>query len=170
MPWQIVTLDHDAARPHMILTDKRAPGSHMRVYFDKTVEIFLGHEDLFECPVRATITPDEVIVVAVRYSMFHVIVLENILASLDVVHADRKAALAWMRQGMPHDDGRRLEDAKCVDGNVAGPLAVREGWPFDLVDAEIFSALRDPHIPKVRSVLLEREATRRGLRITAEPT
>jgi len=169
MPWQIVTLDHDAQRPHMILTDRKPPGCHMRVYFDKTIEIFLGHEDLFECPVRAIVTPDEIVVVAVRYSMFHVVVLDHILASLDVVHTDRRAALAWMRQGVPEARDRHLEDAEWIDGNVAGPLAVREGWPFDLVDEDILSALRDPALPKVRSVRLEREAERRGLRARVGP-
>src|SRR5207244_4130116 len=90
MPWKIVNLDY-GARPHLHLKDPNAP-IHMRAFFaDQRVEIGLGEDDPEDCFVRATVTPDDVVVHATKFEAVHVQILSSILASLDVEPTERDA-------------------------------------------------------------------------------
>jgi hypothetical protein len=161
MPWKIVNLDYASERPHLHMKDPNAP-IHLRAYLaEETVEVGLGAEEPDECPVRATITPDDVQVNAVRFERLHVKILASILASLDVEPDERRDALAWM------DD--RLERApRARDGWVEGNVTAfpkPSGWPYDLTDEALRDSLRDPgEMPSTRRRALFREAKRRGLR------
>lgn len=167
MPWKIVNLDY-AARPHLHLKDPNAP-IHLRTFFaDQRVEIGLGADDPEDCFVRATVTPDKVVVQATKFEPLHVPILASILASLDVEPDERQEALAWMQEQLP---GSR---ASSVAGQRAGEVVLRgnvpsfppaTGWPHDLTDDALLDSLADREgTPHTRASALLREARRRGLR------
>jgi hypothetical protein len=159
MPWKIVNLDY-AARPHLHLKDPNAP-IHLRAFFeDQRVEISLGADDPEECFVRATVTPDDVVVRATRFEPLHVQILASILTSLDVEPGERDAALAWMKD--------QLAAGGALRGNVDA-FPPPAGWPYDLTDDALLESLRDRDgAPHTRINALLREARRRGL-APAEP-
>ena len=156
MPWKIVNLDY-AVRPHLHLRDPNAP-IHLRTFFaDQRVEIGLGAEDPEDCFVRATVTPDEVVVQATRFEPLHVQILSSILGSLDVEPEERTAALAWMQDQL-------RERGAPLRGNVTA-FPAPTGWPYDLTDDALLESLDDREgIPHTRVSALLREARRRGLR------
>lgn len=155
MPWKIVNLDYEV-RPHLHLKDPGAP-IHMRTFFDdRRVEIGLGADDPEDCFVRATVTPDDVVVKATRFEPLHVRILDSILASLDVEAAERTDALAWMQA--------QLARGGALRGNVDS-FPPPTGWPYDLDDASLLESLADERdVPHTRLSALRREAERRGLR------
>jgi len=165
MPWKIVNLDY-AARPHLHLKDPNAP-IHLRSFFeDKRVEIGLGADDPDECFVRATVTPDDVVVQATRFEPIHVQILSSILASLDVEPEERRDALAWMQEQLPRrgSDLARSGPNAVLRGNVDS-FPPPTGWPYDLTDEALLDSLADREgTPHTRVSALLREAQRRGLR------
>lgn len=162
MPWKIVNLDY-AARPHLHLKDPNAP-IHLRTFFeDKRVEIGLGADDPEDCFVRATVTPDDVVVQATKFEPIHVQILSSILASLDVEPEERREALAWMQEQVPRGSFDR-GPAPVLRGNVDS-FAPPTGWPYDLTDDALLESLGDREgTPHTRVSALLREAQRRGLR------
>jgi hypothetical protein len=154
MPWKIVNLDH-AARPHLHLKDPNAP-IHLRAFFvDQRVEIGLGADDPEDCFVRATVTPDDVVVDAIRFEPLHVQILTSILTSLDVEPGERDAALAWMKD--------QLTTGAALRGNVDA-FPPPTGWPYDLPNEALLESLGDREgAPHTRISALLREARRRGL-------
>jgi len=161
MPWKIVNLDY-AARPHLHLKDPNAP-IHLRAFFeDQRVEIGLGADDPEECFVRATVTPDDVVVKATKFEPIHVQILSSILASLDVEPDERRDALAWMQDQLPRGGDRG--PAPVLRGNVDS-FPPPTGWPYDLTDDALLESLQDREgTPHTRVSALVREAQRRGLR------
>ena len=170
MPWKIVNLDY-AARPHLHLKDPHAP-IHLRTFFeDQRVEIGLGADDPEDCFVRATVTPDDVVVNATHFEALHIQILASIFASLDVEPEERDAALAWMRERVPRGRERieRGERPETYAGNVT-TFPSPTGWPYDLTDESLLESLRDREdTPHTRVNALRREAARRGLRDGSEP-
>lgn len=162
MPWKIVNLDY-AARPHLHLKDPNAP-IHLRTFFeDKRVEIGLGADDPEDCFVRATVTPDDVVVHATKFEPIHVQILSSILASLDVDPEERRAALAWMQDRIPRGSFDR-GSAPILPGNIDA-FPPPSGWPYDLTDEALLESLGDRQgAPHTRVTALLREAQRRGLR------
>jgi hypothetical protein len=163
MPWKIVNLDYACERPHVHMKDPAAP-IHMRMYFDdRRVEIGLGEDEPDLCFVRATVSPDAVVVQATRFEPLHVQILQSIFASLDVEPEERDDALSWMKA--------RMAGPRDASGGFAGNVAtfpLPTGWPYDLTDAALLDSLGDSEgIPSTRVSALRREAARRGLR--AEP-
>ena len=158
MPWKIVNLDY-ATRPHLHIKDPGAP-IHLRTFFaDQRVEIGIGSDEPDDCPVRATVTPDDVVVQAVEFEPVHIQILSSILTSLDVDPDDREDALEWMRDALV-DAGR---DARVVRGNVDS-FPPPTGWPYDLTDDALLESLDDRDgAPSTRINALLREARRRGL-------
>ena len=158
MPWKIVNLDYEN-RPHLHLKDPSSP-IHLRTFFaDQRVEIGLGADDPEDCFVRATVTPDDVSVKAIRFEPLHVQILSSILGSLDVEPTERDAALGWM-----HDEMRADRGARELRGNV-GSFPPPEGWPYDLSDEALLESISDREgTPHTRTNALLREAQRRGLR------
>jgi len=163
MPWKIVNLDY-AARPHLHLKDPNAP-IHLRTFFeDQRVEIGLGADDPEECFVRATVTPDDVIVQATKFEPIHVQILSSILASLDVEPEERRDALAWMQDRLP-PRGADRGPGPVLPGNVDS-FPPPTGWPYDLTDDALLESLADREgTPHTRMSALLREAQRRGLRV-----
>jgi hypothetical protein len=162
MPWKIVNLDY-AARPHLHLKDPNAP-IHLRAFFEEQrVEIGLGADDPEDCYVRATVTPDDVVVHAVRFEPLHVQILTSILASLDVEPGEREDALAWMQD--------QLADRRTpLRGNVDA-FPPPAGWPYDLTDDALLDSLADREgAPHTRVSALLREARRRGLAVAGAST
>lgn len=155
MPWKIVNLDY-AARPHLHLKDPNAP-IHLRTFFeDQRVEIGLGADDPEDCFVRATVTPDDVVVHATRFEPLHVQILGSIFASLDVEPEEREEALAWMKD--------QLGGGGALRGNVDA-FPPPTGWPYDLTNEALLESLADREgAPHTRVSALLREARRRGLR------
>ena len=177
MPWKIVNLDY-ATRPHLHIKDPNAP-IHLRAFFaDQRVEIGLGAEEPEECFVRATVTPDEVVVQAIEFEPMHVQILASILASLDVDPDERDDALAWMREKLPPgtragvpvargERGERGAPVERIRGNVAS-FPPPTGWPYDLADDALLDSLADREgTPHTRVSALLREAQRRGLRASS---
>ncbi len=166
MPWKIVNLDY-AARPHLHLKDPNAP-IHLRTFFaDQRVEIGLGADDPEECFVRATVTPDDVVVEAIEFEPVHVQILSSILASLDVEPEERSAALAWMHEKLP-PRGFDRGAAIVLPGNVQS-FPRPTGWPYDLTDDALLESLDDREgVPHTRVSALVREAQRRGLRVPGQ--
>lgn len=160
MPWKIVNLDY-ADRPHLHLKDPNAP-IHLRAFFaDQRVEIGLGAEDPEDCFVRATVTPDDVVVRATKFEALHLQILSSIFASLDVEPGERRDALAWMQDELDRAGGHRGE---MLRGNVDA-FPAPTGWPYDLTDDALLESLDDRDgIPHTRVSALLREARRRGLR------
>ncbi|HEY8073951.1 MAG TPA: hypothetical protein VIF62_07575, partial [Labilithrix sp.] len=156
-PWKIVNLDY-SDHPHLHLKDPNAP-IHMRAFFaDQRVEIGLGADDPEDCFVRATVTPDDVVVKATKFEPLHVQILGSILGSLDVERDEREDALAWMR------DASRGQREGVLPGNVDA-FPPPTGWPYDLTDDALLDSLEDREaIPHTRKSALVREARRRGLR------
>src|SRR3954468_1438693 len=148
MPWKIVNLDYEG-RPHLHLKDPNAP-IHLRTFFaDQRVEIGLGAEDPEECFVRATVTPDDVVVRATKFEPLHVQILSSILASLDVEPGERDAALAWMQEQL-RSRGAEREPGGMLRGNVAG-FPPPSGWPYDLTEEALLESLGDREgIPHTR--------------------
>ena len=163
MPWKIVNLDY-AARPHLHLKDPNAP-IHLRSFFeDQRVEIGLGADDPEDCFVRATVTPDDVVVQAIRFEPVHVQILSSILASLDVEPEERRSALAWMEEQLPSRPADRGVEL-VLRGNVDS-FPPPTGWPYDLTDTALLDSLEDREgTPHTRVSALLREAQRRGLRV-----
>lgn len=164
MPWKIVNLDYESARPHLHIKDPGQP-IHLRSYFDKgLVEIGLGADEPDECFVRATVTADNVVVAATKFEPKHVAILSSILASLDIDAEERDGALAWMNERM--NDARASRDRDgLLPGNVQS-FPAPTGWPYDLDDAALLDSIRDSEgIPSTRFAALLREAKRRGLRV-----
>lgn len=162
MPWKIVNLDYAGDRPHLHIKDPQQP-IHLRSYFDeRRVEVALGADEPDECSVRATVTPDAVVVSATRFEPLHVAILSSILASLDVEPHERDTALAWMNERL----SRRGADREgWLEGNVAS-FPSPSGWPYDLTDEALLDSIRDPAaMPSTRRRALQREAQRRGLRV-----
>lgn len=162
MPWKIVNLDYVAARPHLHLKDPNAP-IHLRAFFaDSRVEIGLGADDPEDCIVRATVTPDDVVVQATEFEPLHVQILDSILVSLDVEPAERHEALAWMHERLSaHGVDPRARTR--VRGNVDA-FPEETGWPYDLTDDALVESLADREgAPHTRLGALRREAVRRGL-------
>jgi hypothetical protein len=159
MPWKIVNLDY-TARPHLHLKDPNQP-IHLRTFFqDQRVEIGIGADDPEDCCVRATVTPDDVIVKATRFEARDVQILSSILASLDVEPAERDDALAWMQ-----DQVRR---GRVLRGNIEA-FPAPTGWPYDLTNDALLESLADREgAPHTRINALKREAERRGL-VRPEP-
>jgi len=159
MPWKIVNLDYET-RPHLHLKDPNAP-IHLRTFFaDQRVEIGLGADDPEDCFVRATVTPDDVVVKATKFEPLHVQILGSILGSLDVEPGERDAALAWMKDKLPP----RAEPGLVLPGNVDA-FPEPTGWPYDLSDEALLESLDDREaLPHTRVNALLREARRRGLR------
>lgn len=166
MPWKIVNLDY-ASRPHLHLKDPNAP-IHLRAFFqEQRVEIGLGADDPEDCFVRATVTPDDVVVQATRFEPVHVQILSSILASLDVEPEERRDALAWMQERLPPRRGSDREPGPVLPGNVDG-FPPPTGWPYDLTDDALLESLDDREgTPHTRMSALLREAQRRGLRVRA---
>src|SRR5437764_12052548 len=154
MPWKIVNLDY-TERPHLHLKDPNAP-IHMRAFFtDQRVEIGLGGEDPEDCFVRATVTPDDVVVQASKFEPLHIQILGSILGSLDVERDEREDALAWMR------DAARGQREGVLPGNIDA-FPPPTGWPYDLTDDALLDSLEDREaIPHTRKNALPREARRR---------
>ncbi|MFO0741548.1 MAG: hypothetical protein U0270_36965 [Labilithrix sp.] len=154
MPWKIVNLDY-AARPHLHLKDPNQP-IHLRTFFqDQRVEIGIGADDPEECCVRATVTPDDVVVKATRFEPRDVQILSSILASLDVEPAERDDALAWMQD--------QIRRGGALRGNVEA-FPPPAGWPYDLDNDALLESLADREgAPHTRINALKREAERRGL-------
>jgi hypothetical protein len=164
MPWKIVNLDY-AARPHLHLKDPGAP-IHLRAFFtDQRVEIGIGADDPEECFVRATVTPDDVVVQAIQFEPLHVQIMTSILTSLDVEPGEREAALAWMQEAVRSaNSGDR---GAMLRGNVDA-FPPPAGWPYDLTDDALLESLEDREgAPHTRVSALVREARRRGLRAPA---
>ncbi len=163
MPWKIVNLDY-AARPHLHMKDPNAP-IHLRAFFeDKRVEIGLGADDPEDCFVRATVTPDDVVVQATKFEPVHVQILASILTSLDVEPQERREALAWMQDEVRA--GGHGPDV-VLRGNVDS-FPPPTGWPYDLTDSALLESLDDREAtPHTRINALLREAQRRGLRVPA---
>ncbi len=161
MPWKIVNLDY-ADRPHLHLKDPHAP-IHLRTFFgDQRVEIGLGAEDPEDCFVRATVTPDDVVVQATKFEPLHVQILSSIFTSLDVEPGERDDALAWMQRRV--SERGPIERGGMLDGNVA-EFPPPTGWPYDLTDEALVESLADRRgAPHTRISALLREARRRGLR------
>ena len=164
MPWKIVNLDYACDRPHLHMKDPGAP-IHLRSFFnDQRVEIGLGGDEPDECFVRASVSPDAVLVEATRFEALHVQILSSIFASLDVEPEERDEALAWMNERLAHGRSERDADG-FLRGNVAS-FPPPTGWPYDLSDAALLDSIRDSEgIPSTRSRALERELRRRGLRV-----
>jgi hypothetical protein len=161
VPWKIVNLDY-AERPHLHLKDPNAP-IHLRTFFaDQRVEIGLGADDPEDCFVRATVTPDDVVVQATKFEARHIPILSSILTSLDVEPGERDTALAWMQEQARtrgRDDERGM-----LPGNIAA-FPPPSGWPYDLADDALLESLGDrKDAPHTRVNALLREARRRGLR------
>jgi hypothetical protein len=161
MPWKIVNLDY-AGQAHLHLKDPNAP-IHLRTFFaDQRVEIALGAEHPEECYVRATVTPDDVVVQAIEFEPRHVQILSSILTSLDVEPGERDASLAWMQERL-----RAAPDASGqghLPGNVEA-FPAPKGWPYELTDEALLESLDDREgAPHTRLSALRREAERRGLR------
>jgi hypothetical protein len=124
------------------------------------VEIGIGADDPEDCCVRATVTPDDVIVKATRFEARDVQILSSILASLDVEPAERDDALAWMQ-----DQVRR---GRVLRGNIEA-FPAPTGWPYDLTNDALLESLADREgAPHTRINALKREAERRGL-VRPEP-
>lgn len=162
MPWKIVNLDYAAARPHLHLKDPNAP-IHLRAFFaDSRVEIGLGAEDPEDCSVRATVTPDDVVVDAIQFEPLDVQILASILTSLDVEPDERDAALAWMHERLSAE-GLDPRARATLRGNVDA-FPAPTGWPYDLTDDALLESLSDREgAPNTRIQALLREARRRGL-------
>jgi hypothetical protein len=157
MPWKIVNLEYAGDRPHLHIKDPNQP-IHLRSFFDdRTVEIGLGAEDPEDCCVRATVSPDDVVVRATKFEPLHVQILSSILASLDVEPDERDDALAWM-----HDRLAREGQRGWLSGNVAA-FAPPTGWPYDLTNEALRDSMQDTGTPSTRRKALEREARRRGM-------
>jgi hypothetical protein len=161
MPWKIVNLDHACDRPHLHLKDPAQP-IHLRSYFaDGQVEVGLGSEDPDDCPVRAFVSRDTVVVSATRFEPLNVRILASILGSLDVEPDERDAALAWMNDRIHQ---KRFDADGWLPGNVES-FPPPSGWPYDLTDDALRDSLRDSvDMPSTRRRALDREARRRGLR------
>jgi hypothetical protein len=161
MPWKIVNLDY-TERAHLHLKDPHAP-IHLRTFFaDRRVEIGLGADDPEDCFVRATVTPDDVLVQATKFEPIHVQILSSILASLDVEPDERASALAWMQEQLPPRGAERR--GEMLRGNVTS-FPPPTGWPYDLTDDALLESLDDrAGTPHTRLSALRREAQRRGLR------
>ena len=162
MPWKIVNLDYASDRPHLHMKDPNQ-AIHLRAFLaEEQVEIALGADDPEECPVRATVSPDAVNVVATRFEPLHVKILSSILGSLDVEPAERDAALGWMQERLAR---KAFEPDGWLQGNVEA-FPVPGGWPYDLTDDALLDSIRDPsEIPGARREALHREARRRGLHL-----
>ncbi|HEY8090338.1 MAG TPA: hypothetical protein VIF09_20895 [Polyangiaceae bacterium] len=162
MPWKIVNLDFAGERPHLHIKDPGNP-IHLRSYFvEKQVEIGLGAEEPDGCFVRATVSPDAVVVEAIRFEPLHVQILSTILASLDVEPHERDAALAWMKERLSR---RAFDPDGWLPGNVTS-FPAPTGWPYDLTEEALVDSLRDPSaMPSTRRKALLREASRRGTRV-----
>jgi hypothetical protein len=158
MPWKIVNLDY-AGQAHLHLKDPNAP-IHLRTFFaDQRVEIGLGGDHPEECYIRATVTPDDVVVQAIRFEPLHVQILSSILISLDVEPGEREAALAWMKDRLRGASGQGP-----FPGNIEA-FPPPAGWPYDLTDEALLESLDDREgAPQTRLSTLRREAERRGLR------
>lgn len=165
MPWKIVNLDYNGARPHLHMKDPNAP-IHLRSYMSEPkVEIGLGADDPEDCFVRATVTPDDVVVNATKFEPLHVQILTSILGSLDVEPDERDEALGWMQALLR---GGAREPGGMLLGNVKA-FPPPTGWPYDLTDDALLDSLEDREgTPHTRVNALLREARRRGLR-AAEP-
>jgi hypothetical protein len=161
MPWKIVNLDSTGERPHLHMKDPGQP-IHLRAYLTEgRVEIALGADEPEECPVRATVSPDAVVVAATSFEPLHVKILSSILGSLDVEPEERDEALGWMNERVAR---RALRPDGWLEGNVAA-FPAPSGWPYDLTDDALIDSIRDPtEIPSARRQALHREARRRGLR------
>lgn len=161
MPWKIVNLDYNE-RPHLHLKDPNAP-IHLRSYFEeKRVEIGLGGDEPDTCFVRASVTPDDVIVQATKFEELHVQILQSIFASLDVEPQERTNALAWMKERI---DAARKEGSpeRFLPGNIDA-FPPPTGWPYDLTDEALLDSLRDNEaVPSTRLRALRSEARRRNL-------
>lgn len=166
MPWKIVNLDY-AARPHLHIKDPNAP-IHLRAFFDdRRVEIGLGADDPEDCFVRATVTPDDVVVRATHFEPLHVQILTSILTSLDVEPGEREAALAWMHERLSAAGADRRGGV--FPGNVES-FPPPTGWPYDLTDEALLESLADREgAPHTRISALLREARRRGLKVEMPP-
>jgi hypothetical protein len=163
MPWKIVNLDY-GDRPHLHMKDPNAP-IHLRSYFDeRRVEIGLGSDEPELCHVRATVSPDTVVVQATKFEEVHVQILQSIFASLDVEPQDRAQALRWMNERV--DASRRADDGvRWLAGNIAA-FPPPMGWPYDLTDDALLDSIRDAGgIPSTRSRALRAEAQRRGVHV-----
>jgi hypothetical protein len=166
MPWKIVNLDYACDRPHLHMKDPNSP-IHLRSYFDdEEVEIALGAEDPDDCFVRATVSPDAVVVSATKFEPLHVQILSTILTSLDVEPEERELALAWMKGRMAR---RETDRGGWLQGNVEA-FPERSGWPHDLTDDALRDSIQDPTaMASTRRHALEREAERRGLHVETRP-
>jgi hypothetical protein len=164
MPWKIVNLDYACDAPHLHMKDPNAP-IHMRSYFkDHRVEIGLGGDEPDLCFVRATVSPDAVVVAATKFEARHVQILQSIFASLDVEPDERDEALAWMNERLANVNAESDDDG-FLRGNVES-FPPPTGWPYDLTDAALLDSIRDSEgIPSTRSRALAREQKRRGLRV-----
>jgi hypothetical protein len=164
MPWKIVNLDY-AARPHLHLKDPNSP-IHLRTFFaDQRVEIGLGADDPEDCFVRATVTPDDVVVDATKFEPVHVQILSSILTSLDVEPGERDAALAWMKDRLGSGGGSG-RSGEALRGNVDA-FPAPTGWPYDLTNEALVESLNDRDgAPHTRLSALRREAHRRGLPVS----
>ena len=166
MPWKIVNLDYAGDRPHLHIKDPNAP-IHLRTFFDdRHVEVGLGDDEPEGCFVRATVSPDAVVVHATKFEALHVQILSSIFASLDVEPEERDEALAWMNERLAQSRSERGRNG-FLPGNVDS-FPPPTGWPYDLTDAALLDSIRDSEaIPSMRSRALDREARRRGLRASA---
>jgi hypothetical protein len=160
MPWKIVNLDYACDRPHLHMKDPNQP-IHLRAYLtDQRVEVSLGADDPEDCPVRAFVSPDDVLVQATKFEPLHVKILESILGSLDVEPRERDDAMDWMHERV---ERRAFGPDGWLAGNVAS-FPLPSGWPYDLTDAALLDSIRDSKdIPNARRQALAREARRRGL-------
>jgi hypothetical protein len=168
MPWKIVNLDYAGARPHLHMKDPNAP-VHLRSFFgEERVEIGLGADDPEDCFVRATVTPDDVVVQATEFEPLHVQILTSILTSLDVEPGEREAALEWMRDRLSR--GPSSGGVEKIRGNVEA-FPPPTGWPYDLTNDALLESLGDREgAPHTRISALRREAQRRGLVAASPPT
>jgi hypothetical protein len=162
MPWKIVNLDYGCDRPHLHMKDPAQP-IHLRAYVaEELIEVALGADEPEECPVRATVSPDAVEVVATRFEPLHVKILASILGSLDVEPHERDTALAWLHERIAR---RAFRPDGWLEGNVAA-FPAPSGWPYDLTDDGLLDSIRDrSEMPSARRQALHREARRRGLHV-----
>ncbi len=163
MPWKIVNLDYDCQRPHLHMRDPGNP-IHMRTYFGSgEVEIGIGAEHPEECPVRVSVTADDVVSKVTRFQRQHILILKSILMNLDVEGKDLDRSLSWMCrtmvEGPPQEGWYR--------GNITAHPAP-QGWPYDLTDAALIDTLKESirpsrRVSESRLEAIQDEVLRRGL-------
>lgn len=159
MPWKIVNLDHDCSRPHLHLKDP-ARLIHLRTFFDGEglVEVAVGAESVGECRIRAYVTPADVRVDATEFTLEDLQIIDSVLASLDVVAEDRRAAIEWTT-------GRKVGEGGFYAGNLARFAPVKaSNWPHDLEDDALLEAYKDSaRTPGARRNMLWNEIESRRL-------